>query len=159
MANQNHGTSDVALSTLQDCKDALSLFREGTESTCKPAHITPAAQECMSKLLHDFETKMSDDLHTPTVVNASLQEASRLMNSSLNMLKFGGHVCPLNKDSPLRQFNKTSPVCQFNYNPSYLFNKNSLLCQFNEVSNVRQLIKNSRHLQTRIDGPWLCFGR
>ncbi|XP_059655490.1 cysteine--tRNA ligase 2, cytoplasmic [Cornus florida] len=78
--------------TLQDCEDALSIFRdgnqkEGTQPNGKTARITPAAQDCINKLRSDFQTKMSDDLHTPYILNASLQEALRFMNSSLTQLK------------------------------------------------------------------------
>ncbi|KAF8390111.1 hypothetical protein HHK36_024633 [Tetracentron sinense] len=78
--------------TLHDCEDALSPYREGnikegTESNAKMARITSAAQDCINKLCNDFQTKMSDDLHTPHILNASLQEALRFINSSLNMLK------------------------------------------------------------------------
>ncbi|KAM7509339.1 hypothetical protein LguiA_019792 [Lonicera macranthoides] len=78
--------------TLQDCEDALSPFREGsqkqgTETKGRTARVTPAAQECITKLRTDFETKMSDDLNTPTILNGALQEALRFINSSLNLLK------------------------------------------------------------------------
>ena len=49
--------------------------------------VTKAAQECIKKLQTDFQTKMSDDLSTPYILNASLQEALRFINNSLNMLK------------------------------------------------------------------------
>lgn len=78
--------------TLQDCEDALSPFREGsqkegTETKGRTARVTPAAQECITKFRNDFETKMSDDLNTPTILNGALQEALRFINSSLNLLK------------------------------------------------------------------------
>ncbi|GFS32846.1 cysteinyl-tRNA synthetase, class Ia family protein [Actinidia rufa] len=74
--------------TLQDCEDAVSPFRqEGTEPNGKIIRITPAAKECISKLRSDFETKLSDDLHTPYILNAALQEASRFMNTAINQLK------------------------------------------------------------------------
>uniref|UniRef100_A0A5B7A8M0 cysteine--tRNA ligase n=1 Tax=Davidia involucrata TaxID=16924 RepID=A0A5B7A8M0_DAVIN len=78
--------------SLQDSEDALSPFREarqreGTEPNSKTARITPAAQDCINKLRSDFQAKMSDDLHTPYILNAALQEALRFMNSSLNQLK------------------------------------------------------------------------
>ncbi|KAF5940275.1 hypothetical protein HYC85_021442 [Camellia sinensis] len=53
----------------------------------RTARITPAAKDCISKLRSDLETKLSDDLHTPYLLNAALQEALRFMNSSLNLLK------------------------------------------------------------------------
>jgi cysteinyl-tRNA synthetase len=77
--------------TLQDCEDALFPFQqgsqEGTEPNGKIARITPAAKDCISKLRDDFETKLSDDLHTPYILNSALQEALRFMNSSMNLLK------------------------------------------------------------------------
>ncbi|XP_047330853.1 cysteine--tRNA ligase 2, cytoplasmic [Impatiens glandulifera] len=73
--------------TLQDCADALSPFRQESQNNSKPVKTTPAAQECINKLRSDFETKLSDDLHTPYILNASLQEAFRFINTSLNQLK------------------------------------------------------------------------
>ncbi|GFZ16067.1 cysteinyl-tRNA synthetase, class Ia family protein [Actinidia rufa] len=74
--------------TLQDCEDAVSPFRqEGTEPNGKIVRITPSAKECISKLRSDFETKLSDDLHTPYILNATLQEAFRFVNTSINQLK------------------------------------------------------------------------
>ncbi|KAL7171177.1 hypothetical protein ACSBR2_035924 [Camellia fascicularis] len=78
--------------TLQDSEDALSRVREGNqnegnEPQGRTARITPAAKDCISKLRSDLETKLSDDLHTPYLLNAALQEALRFMNSSLNLLK------------------------------------------------------------------------
>ncbi|KAK6146855.1 hypothetical protein DH2020_020724 [Rehmannia glutinosa] len=73
--------------TLQDCDDALSALKDEVGVNGKPVRISPAAQECISKLHDEFETKLADDLHTPSILNASLQEAWRFMNSSINMLK------------------------------------------------------------------------
>ncbi|KAG5532386.1 hypothetical protein RHGRI_026876 [Rhododendron griersonianum] len=76
--------------TLQDCEDALLPFPQGSQEGSengKIARITPAAKDCISKLRDDFETKLSDDLHTPYILNAALQEALRFMNSSMNLLK------------------------------------------------------------------------
>ncbi|KAL2546409.1 Cysteinyl-tRNA synthetase [Forsythia ovata] len=70
--------------TLQDCEDALSALNEEAEKNGK---IIPAAQECITKLHEEFEAKLSDDLHTPSILNYALQESLRFMNSSLNMLK------------------------------------------------------------------------
>ena len=70
--------------TLRDCEDTLSIFQEvNGRNVC----ITPAAQDCIRTLQTDFQTKMSDDLSTPHILNASLQEALRFINSCLNMLK------------------------------------------------------------------------
>lgn len=62
----------------------MSPFQEVTGQNVR---ISPAAQDCINKLQTDFQTKMSDDLSTPYILNASLQEALRFLNSSLNMLK------------------------------------------------------------------------
>ncbi|CAA3019475.1 cysteine--tRNA ligase 2, cytoplasmic [Olea europaea subsp. europaea] len=70
--------------TLQDCEEALLELKEEAEKNGK---ISPAAQECITKLHEEFEAKLSDDLHTPTILNSALQESLRFMNSSLNMLK------------------------------------------------------------------------
>ncbi|KAG5603854.1 hypothetical protein H5410_025346 [Solanum commersonii] len=74
--------------TLLDSEEALSAFQEGTE-TAKNAkgRVTPQAQECINKLRNELKTKLSDDLHTPTILNAALQEALKLMNSCLTILK------------------------------------------------------------------------
>ncbi|KAG8382875.1 hypothetical protein BUALT_Bualt05G0124800 [Buddleja alternifolia] len=73
--------------TLQDVDDVLSGLKEESGAGGKPVRISPAAQECITKLRNEFETKLADDLHTPSILNATLQEALRFMNSSLNMLK------------------------------------------------------------------------
>lgn len=75
--------------TLQDCEDALLPLKEESGTNGKPARISPAAQECISKLHNDFETKLADDLHTPSILNAALQEAFRFINTSVNLLKAG----------------------------------------------------------------------
>ena len=68
----------------------MSPFQEvNGQNVC----ITPAAKDCISKLQTDFQTKMSDDLSTPHILNASLQEALRFINSGLNMFK----VCNQNR--------------------------------------------------------------
>ncbi|CAN4121835.1 unnamed protein product [Withania somnifera] len=74
--------------TLQDCEEALSAFQQGTETakTVK-GRVDPQAQKCINKLRNELKTKLSDDLHTPTILNAALQEALKLMNSQLNVLK------------------------------------------------------------------------
>ncbi|CAA2967762.1 cysteine--tRNA ligase 2, cytoplasmic [Olea europaea subsp. europaea] len=70
--------------TLQDCEDALLALKEEAEKNGK---ICPAAQDCITKLHEEFEAKLSDDLHIPTILNSALQESLRFLNSSLNMLK------------------------------------------------------------------------
>ncbi|XP_042033271.1 cysteine--tRNA ligase 2, cytoplasmic-like isoform X1 [Salvia splendens] len=73
--------------TLKDCEDALSAFREDAGLNNPKVRISPAAQECISRLHNDFETKLADDLHTPTILNASLQEAFKYINTSVNSMK------------------------------------------------------------------------
>ncbi|KAL1807737.1 hypothetical protein ACET3Z_024727 [Daucus carota] len=74
--------------TLQDCQDALSLSREGSADTAggKKVRITDAANECIRNLQNDVK-KMSDDLHTYSLLNSALPEALKLINSSLTQLK------------------------------------------------------------------------
>ncbi|KAL0463562.1 UNVERIFIED_CONTAM: Cysteine--tRNA ligase CPS1, chloroplastic/mitochondrial [Sesamum latifolium] len=72
--------------TLQDCEDAVSALKEESATNAK-VRVSPAAQECISKLHNEFEVKLADDLHTPTILNAALQEALRFINSSVNTLK------------------------------------------------------------------------
>ncbi|KAH7516507.1 hypothetical protein FEM48_Zijuj10G0142500 [Ziziphus jujuba var. spinosa] len=78
--------------TLQDCEDALSPFQEGntkedTKQNVRTVKITPAAQECISKLRVEFESKMSDDLNTAHILTGAFQDALKLINSSLKTLK------------------------------------------------------------------------
>ncbi|KAG8366635.1 hypothetical protein BUALT_Bualt17G0100200 [Buddleja alternifolia] len=68
--------------TLQDCEDVLLKLKEESETNNKTARISPAAQECISKLQSEFETKLADDLDTPTILNAAIQEALRFINTS-----------------------------------------------------------------------------
>ena len=75
--------------TLKVCEDALSAFREDAGLNNPKVRISPAAQECISKLHNDFETKLADDLHTPTILNSSLQEAFKYINTSVNSFKAG----------------------------------------------------------------------
>ncbi|KAL6333942.1 hypothetical protein AAG906_039357 [Vitis piasezkii] len=60
------------------CEDTLSLFQQVNG---RNVFITPTAQDCIRTLQTDFQTKMSDDLSTPHILNASLQEALRFINS------------------------------------------------------------------------------
>ncbi|KAK9998255.1 hypothetical protein SO802_017858 [Lithocarpus litseifolius] len=78
--------------TLQDCEDVLSPFqqeslKEGPERKSKTARVTPAAQECISKLRSEFQSKMSDDLNTAQILTCAFQDALKFINSSLNILK------------------------------------------------------------------------
>lgn len=70
--------------TLQDCQDAVRAAGEGIEAK---ARLSGAEQESINKLNDEFEKRLSDDLHTPTILNASLQDALRSMNTSINLLK------------------------------------------------------------------------
>jgi cysteinyl-tRNA synthetase len=77
---------------LQDCEDALSPFQEGSlkegpEQKGKTARVTAAAQECISKLRSEFQSKMSDDLNTAQILTGAFQEALKFINSSLTALK------------------------------------------------------------------------
>ncbi|KAL0430156.1 UNVERIFIED_CONTAM: Cysteine--tRNA ligase CPS1, chloroplastic/mitochondrial [Sesamum radiatum] len=72
--------------TLQDCEDAVSALKEESATNAK-VRVSPAAQECISKLHNEFEVKLADDLHTPTILNAALQEALRFINSSKKQQK------------------------------------------------------------------------
>ncbi|XP_061346144.1 cysteine--tRNA ligase 2, cytoplasmic-like [Gastrolobium bilobum] len=74
--------------TLQDCKDALSSFVQGsTENNANVPQVNQAAKDCIKKLHVEFQTKMSDDLQTPVILTGALQEALKFVNSSLMMLK------------------------------------------------------------------------
>ncbi|KAK9934719.1 hypothetical protein M0R45_021853 [Rubus argutus] len=78
--------------TLQDCEDALSPFRDGTqkeatEQNSKTVRITQEAQVLISKLKNEFQTKMSDDLNTANILTGAFQDALRFMNNSLKPLK------------------------------------------------------------------------
>ncbi|KAL0343105.1 UNVERIFIED_CONTAM: Cysteine--tRNA ligase CPS1, chloroplastic/mitochondrial [Sesamum angustifolium] len=72
--------------TLQDCEEAVYSLKEESATNAK-VRISPAAQECITKLHNEFEAKLADDLHTPSILNAALQEALRFINSSINTLK------------------------------------------------------------------------
>ncbi|PON78650.1 Cysteine-tRNA ligase [Parasponia andersonii] len=79
--------------TLQDSEDALSLFEEGipkdgAEKNGRTIQLDPAdAQECISKLRTEFETKMCDDLNTAHILTGAFQDALKLINSSINAVK------------------------------------------------------------------------
>ncbi|XP_011007655.1 PREDICTED: cysteine--tRNA ligase, cytoplasmic-like [Populus euphratica] len=78
--------------TLQDCEDALLPFQEGSlkEGAGQNGNlvaITADAQKCISRLHEDFETKMSDDLNTWPLLTGAFQEALKVINGSLGMLK------------------------------------------------------------------------
>ncbi|KAH7849437.1 hypothetical protein Vadar_017862 [Vaccinium darrowii] len=77
--------------TLQDCEDAQSRFERGDLgpdfSTGKIPSIDQFAGSCINKLRNNFEAKLSDDLHTPYILNTALQDTFKFMNSAVNMLK------------------------------------------------------------------------
>ncbi|KAI3731599.1 hypothetical protein L1987_62788 [Smallanthus sonchifolius] len=73
--------------TLEDCDSAISQFQEEIKTSGKKYSVTDDAQKCIKNLRSHFEEKLSDDLHTPTILNAALQDALRLMNKILSMLK------------------------------------------------------------------------
>ncbi|KAL5553137.1 hypothetical protein UlMin_040538 [Ulmus minor] len=72
--------------TLQDCEDGLSSLqegKEGTEQNGMTVQIDPdVAQNCISKLRNEFETKLSDDLNTAQILTGAFQDALKLMNGS-----------------------------------------------------------------------------
>lgn len=77
---------------MEDCEGALSQFhevipKEDAEQNSKKVKITPASQECISKLRSDFESKMSDDLNTAHILTGAFQDALKLINSSVTTLK------------------------------------------------------------------------
>ncbi|KAI3744352.1 hypothetical protein L1987_57431 [Smallanthus sonchifolius] len=73
--------------TLEDCGSAISQFQEEIKTSGKKYSIADDAQKCIKNLTSHFEEKMSEDLHTPTILNAALQDALRLMNKIFSMLK------------------------------------------------------------------------
>ncbi|GAA0168780.1 aminoacyl-tRNA synthetase [Lithospermum erythrorhizon] len=73
--------------TLQDCRDALALLPDIKEASNGKTKVSPVAKECINKLHNEFETKLSDDLHTPTILNSALQEALSYINTCVSQLK------------------------------------------------------------------------
>ncbi|XP_076914715.1 cysteine--tRNA ligase 2, cytoplasmic-like isoform X1 [Bidens hawaiensis] len=73
--------------TLEDCASAISQFQEEIITSAKKFPVTDDAKKCVKSLKSHFEEKLADDLHTPTILNAALQDALRLMNKILTMLK------------------------------------------------------------------------
>ncbi|VFQ86506.1 unnamed protein product [Cuscuta campestris] len=73
--------------TLRDCQDAVRAVGERVKVVSAKPRLSAAAQESINKLNDDFEKRLSDDLHTPTILNATLQEALRSMNSSTSLIK------------------------------------------------------------------------
>ena len=75
------------MQTLKHCQDALSQPQEESPKDGKPARTTPAAQECISNLHSELQTKMSDDLSTSVILTGAFLEALTLVNKLLTMLK------------------------------------------------------------------------
>ncbi|KAL5703920.1 cysteine--tRNA ligase [Ranunculus cassubicifolius] len=76
--------------TLWDSEEAVTVFREKIAkegSDPKVEKITTDAQKCIKKLKTEFESRMSDDLHTRDILNGSLLDALHLMNNTLDKLK------------------------------------------------------------------------
>lgn len=72
--------------TLEDCESAISQ-QEAQKDGDKKYPMTDDAKKCIINLKSHFEERMSDDIHTPTILNAALQDVLRLMNKILSMLK------------------------------------------------------------------------
>ncbi|XP_068667200.1 cysteine--tRNA ligase CPS1 homolog, chloroplastic/mitochondrial-like [Aristolochia californica] len=68
--------------TLHDCEEALSPHREENLKD----KITSVAQSCINKFQSDFQSAMSDDLHTNVVLPA-LSEPLKTINTILKSLK------------------------------------------------------------------------
>ncbi|KAL3510757.1 hypothetical protein ACH5RR_030158 [Cinchona calisaya] len=73
--------------TLKDGEEALMEFREKNKTNDPKASVSQEAGKCIKKLHNEILTKMSDDLHTSTILNAALLEALRLINTSVETLK------------------------------------------------------------------------
>ncbi|KAK1279728.1 hypothetical protein QJS04_geneDACA004608 [Acorus gramineus] len=87
----NYSTKDLEVAsqrlfymyqTLHDCEVALSPFREASLEVKIPAGV----QELIKKFHSKFETSMSDDLHTNTVMDDFL-ELLKSINSNLSKFK------------------------------------------------------------------------
>ncbi|XP_038907150.1 cysteine--tRNA ligase 2, cytoplasmic [Benincasa hispida] len=78
--------------TLQDCEDALSQHQgenltDGLGKTTKKDPVSSAAEECISNLRSEFQTRMADDLNTAHILTGTFQEALKFINSTLASLK------------------------------------------------------------------------
>ncbi|KAK1425672.1 hypothetical protein QVD17_21027 [Tagetes erecta] len=73
--------------TLEDCSSAISRFQEEIKTSEKKYSITNVAQKCIDDLRSHFKEKMSDDLHTPAILNSVFHDVLVLMNKILSMLK------------------------------------------------------------------------
>ncbi|KAL3501742.1 hypothetical protein ACH5RR_036191 [Cinchona calisaya] len=92
----NYSTSQIEIAsdaifyiyqTLKDAQEALAGFREKNKTNDSKASISQEVGKCIKNLRKEILTKMSDDLHTSTILNAALLEALRLINSSVERLK------------------------------------------------------------------------
>ncbi|KAL6190340.1 hypothetical protein ACLB2K_036738 [Fragaria x ananassa] len=78
--------------TLQECEVALSPFqegaqKEGAEQNGRTVKITQEAEGLISKLENEFETKMSDDLNTASILTGAFQDVLRYININMKPLK------------------------------------------------------------------------
>lgn len=73
--------------TLKDAEDALTEFRGKDEIDDPKASISTKAKNCIKNLHDEILTRMSDDLHTSTILSAALIEALRFINASVETLK------------------------------------------------------------------------
>ncbi|CAK9321996.1 unnamed protein product [Citrullus colocynthis] len=78
--------------TLQDCEDALSQHQgenlaDGLGKTAKKDPVSSAAEECLSNLRSEFQSRMADDLNTAHILTGAFQEALKFVNSTLTSLK------------------------------------------------------------------------
>lgn len=73
--------------TLEDCANAIPQFQEEIQSGNKKYPVTEDAETFIKNLKTKFEEKMSDDLHTPTILNAALPDAFRFLNTILSNYK------------------------------------------------------------------------
>ncbi|PWA63770.1 cysteinyl-tRNA synthetase, class Ia family protein [Artemisia annua] len=68
--------------TLEDCEGVISQYQVA-ETSDKKSYITADA----NNLMRQFEEKLSNDLHTPSIVNDALQDALKLVNKIMKKPK------------------------------------------------------------------------
>ncbi|CAN0887457.1 Cysteine--tRNA ligase 2, cytoplasmic [Linum grandiflorum] len=78
--------------TLHDCEVALLPFQESLkeETSAKNErkdNTIQKAQECITSLQNDFETKMLEDLNTSHVLTGAFHKALNFLNANLTLLK------------------------------------------------------------------------
>nr|GEU60413.1 cysteine--tRNA ligase 2, cytoplasmic [Tanacetum cinerariifolium] len=73
--------------TLEDSAGVISQFEEEIKASTKKFPVTKDAKTCITNLKAHLKERLSDDLHTPTILNASLQDALRQFNKILSNLK------------------------------------------------------------------------